>query len=134
MGSRRGGKTGTFVRRRKLHCHLKQQRRVGRHNFLCLETRRKDLRRGIIGSYPGSKKDGIYYASGALGHMRGHSMICAIEDPQKMAVFKNDRPTADSLIHLRESTSTQGLKMIADYGAYKNRQVNSRNRQVIQYT
>lgn len=65
------------------------------------------------------KKDGIYYASGALGHMRGHSMICAIEDPQKMAVFKNDRPTADSLIHLRESTSTQGLKMIADYGAYK---------------
>lgn len=65
------------------------------------------------------KKDGIYYASGALGHMRGHSMICAIEDPQKMAVFKNDRPTADSLIHLRESTSTQGIKMIADYGAYK---------------
>lgn len=65
------------------------------------------------------KKDGIYYASGALGHMRGHSMICAIEDPQKMAVFKNDRPTADSLIHLRESTSTQGLKMIADYGAYE---------------
>lgn len=65
------------------------------------------------------RKDGVYYVSNALGHMRGHSMICAIEDPQKMAVFKNDRPTADSLIHLRESTSTQGIKTIADYGAYE---------------
>lgn len=64
-------------------------------------------------------KNGVYYISNALEHMSGHSTICAIEDPLKMAVFKNDRPTADSLIHLRESTSTQGLKMIADYGAYK---------------
>ena len=65
------------------------------------------------------RKDGVYYVSNALEHMSGHSTICAIADPQKMAVFKNDRPTADSLIHLRESTSTQGIKTIADYGAYE---------------